>query len=63
MVFTKEPQEIKVDCQSPVGKSDHVLLELETVNNAEKEGNESHKAKRLNYAKANFEGLNDFYKA
>ena len=44
LVFSKEPQEMKVDYQSPVGKSDHVLLELETVNNMAEERGEPHKA-------------------
>ena len=61
LVFSKEPQEMKVDYQSPVGKSDHVLLELETVNNMVEERGEPHKANRLNYAKTNFEGLKGFF--
>ena len=51
LVFSKKPQEMKVDYQSPVGKSDHVLLELETVNNMVEERGEPHKANRLNDTK------------
>jgi len=63
LVFTKEPQEIKLNYKSPVGKSDHVLLELDTMLELAEKWDEAYKTGRLNYAKTNFEDLKNFYKA
>ena len=62
LVFTKKPETRPVITHlSPMGKSDHVVLEIEMENWKEKKCNEEHKKGRLNHAKSNFDGLNRFF--
>ena len=51
-------QEIRYIC--PLGKSDHVLLEIETETR-DREEDESYKANRRNYGKTDIEGLRKYY--
>ena len=46
---------------SPVGKSDHVLIEVELQGWALVRREEDYKNGRLNYARANFEDLKEFF--
>ena len=63
LVFTKRPEaEPSIDYLSPMGKSDHVLIEINIHKEELHTPNEDHKKERRNYAKANFTGLRDFYK-
>ena len=62
LIFTKKPEPRPVITHlSPMGKSDHVILEIEMENWKEKECKEEHKKGRLNHAKSNFDGLNGFF--
>ena len=56
LVFTKKT-ELRpiIKCLSPVGKSDHVLIEMEPQKWAWVRIEENYKNERLNYARGNFE--------
>ena len=62
LVFTKRPEEEpSIICQSPMGKSDHVVMEVNLQNEKVEEWKEEHRNGRLNHAKANFTELKRFY--
>ncbi len=61
LVFTKKPEnEPSIEYLCPVGKSDHVKMEIEIKEEVPK-FNEEYKNERKNYAKADFTGLKKFY--
>ena len=62
LVFTKRP-EVKpiIEYTSPIGKSDHVVLEVEMQDMKAMKWKEDHKNGRLNHARANFEELRKFF--
>ena len=47
--------------ECPFGKSDHVVLKIEIKRGMEGKLEESHKKKRINYAKANYIALKKFF--
>ena len=54
LVFTKEPEIVEsMNYQSPIGKSDHVLIEFKLGADDTEEGKD-HKEGTLNFSKANF---------
>ena len=62
LVFTKKTELqpiIKYLC--PVGKSDRVLIEVELQEGTLARRGDNYKSGRLNYARANFEGLREFF--
>ena len=62
LVFTKGTdlaKEIIYKC--PIGKSSHVILEIVTRGDNAREKDESHKRRRRNYAKANFNELKEYF--
>ena len=62
LVFTKEVELIKdINYVCPIGKSDHVILEMMVKGAYEKVRDETHWNKRRNYAKANFPELRNFF--
>ena len=62
LVFTKRPEACpSIEYASPMGKSDHVVIEIELKGHKAKIRNEGHKNGRLNHAKANFAELREFY--
>ena len=62
LVFTKEVELTRdISYMCPLGKSDHVILELKIMGPFEKERDESHWNMRRNYAKANFPELMNFF--
>ena len=62
LVFTKKPETCPfIKYLSPMGKSDHVTLEIELQNWKVLEHMEEHKQRRLNHAKSNFDGLSKFF--
>ena len=63
LVFTRKPEvEPAIDFLCPVGKSDHVVIEINIHKEEIHKRNEDYKKERRNYAKANFTGLKEFYK-
>lgn len=63
LVFTKSP-EGRPDIQylSPLGKSDHMMLEIQPESDEVIQRSEDYREERLNYAKANFIELKKFYR-
>ena len=62
LVFTKKPEpRPTIKYKSPMGKSDHVILEMELQDWVILSYKEDHKNGRLNYAKANFVELRKFF--
>ena len=63
LVFTKSP-EGRPDIQylSPLGKSDHMMLEIKPERDEVVQRREEYREERLNYAKANFMELKNFYR-
>ena len=62
LVFTKDPNDIKnVAYRCPLGKSDHLVIEMEVSGISEGERNEKHRECRYNYKKTNFISLRKFF--
>lgn len=62
LVFTKKPESPPtIQYSSPMGKSDHVMMEIEMSECEVSNIREDHKEERLNYARANFEELRNFF--
>ncbi len=62
LVFTKKTEHSpNIGYHSPMGKSDHVVLEIELKDWETLKSKEEHKKERLNYSKANFDGLSNFF--
>ena len=62
LVFSKEPEVIEtVRYKTPLGKSDHILLEYEVITDKMEEKREEHKIGRLNYWKTNFDELKKIF--
>ena len=60
-MFTKYMESIEnLQCESPLGKSDHVLINFEERNENEII-NEKYKVKRFKYGRADFKKLKDFF--
>ena len=63
LLFTKKTEdEPSIDYLCPVGKSDHVLMEINIYEEEIHRCNEDYKKEIRNYAKTNFTGLKVFYK-
>ena len=63
LVFTKKPEtKPTIDYQCPVGKSDHVVIEIKIHKEETHKHNEDYKKERRNYAKSNFKRLKEYYK-
>ena len=61
LVFTKKPEHRPtIEYMSPLGRSDHVVLEITLKDWEMIEYEEEHKNGRLNYAKANYKELKKF---
>lgn len=62
LIFTKEPDIVnKLEYKTPIGKSDHVLLEVELKGNMSIERKEKHREGRLLYSKTDFTGIRKFF--
>ena len=62
LIFTKEPEIVNsVEYKTPVGKSDHVLIEIKLDESVYVERNETHKIGRWMYNKTDFFGLKKFF--
>ena len=62
LVFTRKPElQPIIKYLSPMGKSDHVLMEVELQERTLVRRGDNYKSGRLNYARANFEGLREFF--
>ena len=62
LVFTKKPETCPtIEYLCPMGKSDHVVMEIELKGSEKEIRSEGHKNGRLNHAKANFAELREFY--
>ena len=62
LVFTRKPEPLpKIQYQSPMGKSDHLLVEIEMQEWKLQRCMEDYKKERLNYARANYEHLRQFF--
>ena len=63
LVFTKKPEtEPSIEYLCPMGKSDHVTIEIVIQDDEVPTFNEEYKNERRNYAKANFTELKKFYR-
>ena len=63
LVFTKEPDIIEdIEYKTPLGKSDHVVLEFKIHSGWMGRNNEDHKVDRLDYKRTNFTELRKFFK-
>ncbi len=62
LVFTKKPDtRPNIYYQSPMGKSDHVVMEITFQDEKKSLIKEEHRKGRLNYVKANYEELKNFF--
>ena len=63
LVFTRRPElRPTIKYQNPMGKSDHVVLEIEIHEEMIEGWKENHKNVRINNAKVNFDELRKFFK-
>ena len=61
LLFTSDEEAIeRVICECPLGRSDHILMEVTLKINIEV-GNEEYKLERYRYNKADFEGLRKYF--
>ena len=62
LVFTKKPESPPIiQYLSPMGKSDHVTVEIQMQEEDEISYREDYKGERLNYARADFEKLRSYF--
>ena len=62
LVFTKSPEgRPDIQYQSPLGKSDHMVLEIKPERDEAILRSEEYRKERRNYAKTNFKELRDFF--
>ncbi|XP_076062422.1 uncharacterized protein LOC143037755 [Oratosquilla oratoria] len=63
LIFTTEPEIVhKVQYETPIGKSDHVLIETILKEEIDIERNEKHRKGRLRYNKTDFTKLKTFFR-
>ncbi|XP_076031661.1 uncharacterized protein LOC143019653 isoform X1 [Oratosquilla oratoria] len=62
LIFTTEPEIVdKIQYKTPIGKSDHVLIETVLKEEIDMERNEKHRKGRLMYNKTDFAKLKTFF--
>ena len=63
LIFTKETGIVEeIIYKPPIGKSDHILCELELQDKVSRVRNEKHREGRLIYSKTDFQGLSAFFR-